>query len=157
MKSFADVVRLPAPNRQPGDVMQLVKEITLLMREEFASREIVIEWDVQTPLEDIPIDQTQIEQVLVNVLKNAAEAIGSHGVITIRTGNQGRKRFLTIEDTGSGIAPEAKANLFTPFFSTKEYGQGIGLTLVQEILDNHKFEFALESETGQPTRFTIYF
>ena len=157
MKSFADVVRLPAPNRQSGDVVQLVKEITLLMREEFASRDIEICWDVQTPLDDIPIDRAQMEQVLVNVLKNAAEAIGSCGVITIRTGNQGRKRFLTIEDTGSGIAPEAKANLFTPFFSTKEYGQGIGLTLVQEILDNHKFEFALESEAGQPTRFTIYF
>ncbi len=157
MKSFADVVRLPAPHLQPGDVVQLVKAIALLMREEFAGREIEVKWDVQTPLDDIAMDEAQMEQVFVNILKNAAEAIGSRGTITICTGNQGRKRFVTIGDSGSGIAPEARANLFTPFFSTKEYGQGIGLTLVQEILDNHKFEFSLESEETQATRFIIYF
>ncbi|HNC45579.1 MAG TPA: ATP-binding protein, partial [Acidobacteriota bacterium] len=95
-------------------------------------------------------------QVLVNLMKNAIEAIGENGRITIRTGKNLGRPFVTIEDTGAGFPPEVKANLFSPFFSTKEHGQGIGLTLVQEILDNHGFDFALESEPGSPTRFTLF-
>ena len=64
---------------------------------------------------------------------------------------------MTIEDTGCGISDAVRENLFTPFFSTKENGQGIGLTLVQEILDAHGFEFSLESRPQQSTQFTIYF
>jgi signal transduction histidine kinase len=77
-------------------------------------------------------------------------------VITIRLGRQAGRIFAVIEDTGCGVSPAARANLFTPFFSTKENGQGIGLTLVQEILDAHGFEFSLESRAGEPTRFTVY-
>jgi two-component system nitrogen regulation sensor histidine kinase NtrY len=62
-----------------------------------------------------------------------------------------------VEDSGPGIAPEAAAQLFTPFFSTKERGQGLGLTLVQEILRQHRCEFALEGPPGGPTRFTVVF
>jgi signal transduction histidine kinase len=64
---------------------------------------------------------------------------------------------VTIEDSGPGIAAEAQANLFTPFFSTKPHGQGIGLTLVSEVLSGHGFDYSLERHPGQPTRFTITF
>jgi signal transduction histidine kinase len=64
---------------------------------------------------------------------------------------------VTIEDTGHGISPEVRADLFTPFFSTKENGRGIGLTLVQEILTRHQFQFALDGPPGGPTHFTIRF
>lgn len=103
------------------------------------------------------MDRGQMEQVFVNVLKNSIEAIGEDGRITIRAGGQAGKSFIVIEDTGCGISPAAQANLFTPFFSTKGDGQGIGLTLVQEILDGHGFEFSLESQPEEPTRFTIWF
>jgi two-component system nitrogen regulation sensor histidine kinase NtrY len=66
-------------------------------------------------------------------------------------------RVLEIEDTGPGIAPSVRDQLFMPFFSTKEGGQGIGLTLVQEILVNHDLDYALEGPPGGPTRFTIVF
>jgi signal transduction histidine kinase len=85
------------------------------------------------------------------------EAIGENGTITIRLGKQGRRAFAIIEDSGDGLTPEVRANLFTPFFSTKENGQGIGLTLIQEILSQHKFEFSLDSAPGRPTQFTILF
>ena len=58
---------------------------------------------------------------------------------------------------GPGLSPEARQNLFTPFFSTKEHGQGIGLTLVQEILSQHRFQYSLDSPPGGPTQFTIVF
>ena len=107
-------------------------------------------------------DAGQIEQALVNVLKNAMEAIGSDGAITIRllppaAANATGRGVVVIEDTGPGIPDEARANLFTPFFSTKETGQGIGLTLVQEVLTQHHCEYSLESPPGGPTQFTIVF
>ena len=157
MKSFADVVRLPAPNLQPYDVLQLVKDIVFLVREESLRREITWHWQIQTEPGSILMDRSQMEQAFVNILKNALEAIGKYGSVTIRAGIKGQRKFLVIEDTGCGIAPDVRANLFTPFFSTKKDGKGIGLTMVQEILDNHKFDFSLESEPDKPTRFTIYF
>ncbi|MGE0885998.1 MAG: PAS domain-containing sensor histidine kinase [Blastocatellales bacterium] len=157
MRNFADVFRLPPPNLQTCDLLKLIEDAALLFKPEFASRKIQIRFDVQTKLDSVKLDPGQMQQVFVNVIKNAMEAIGSGGVITISLGRQAGKNFVAIEDTGTGIPPSVKANLFTPFFSTKENGQGIGLTLVQEILDNHGFEFSIESLPGQPTQFIIYF
>ncbi len=157
MKSFAEVVKLPAPNLQPCDVQQLLTAITHLLKAEARRRQIEIVWDVQAPLGEIAADRVQMEQVFLNLLKNALEAIGEKGRITLRIGQQNGRSFIAIEDTGCGLSPEVREHLFTPFFSTKEHGQGIGLTMVQEILDGHQFDFSLESEARQPTRFTIWF
>lgn len=157
MKSFADVVRLAAPNLEPCDVLELIRDMIILMREELSQRNIKLIWDMQTSLEPTPMDKAQMEQVFVNILKNAMEAIGEDGQITIRAGVFANHQFVAVEDSGCGIRPEARPHLFTPFFSTKAHGQGIGLTMVQEILDNHKFDFSLESERGETTKFTIWF
>jgi nitrogen fixation/metabolism regulation signal transduction histidine kinase len=157
MRNFADVFRLPPPNRQPCDVHKLIEDVALLFKAECERRRIEIGWDVQTELDPVRLDREQMEQVFVNVLKNAIEAIGADGRVTIRLGGQAMRGFVVIEDTGCGISPSVRANLFTPFFSTKGNGQGIGLTLVQEILDQHGFEFSVESHPGSPTAFTIHF
>jgi signal transduction histidine kinase len=157
MRNFADVFRLPPLNPQPCDARSLIEDVAFLFKAECAKRRIEIVWDEQTNLEPVLLDRGQMEQVFVNVLKNAIEAINDSGAVTIRLGKQAGRSYVVIEDTGCGIAPAARANLFTPFFSTKDNGQGIGLTLVQEILDHHGFEFSLESQPGQPTEFTIYF
>lgn len=157
MKSFADIVKLPLPQRRFVDVVALLKSIVSLLSAELTRREITIAWDVHDSVEPVLMDEHQMEQALLNVLKNAVEAIGRHGMITLRVGRMNNKEFVAIEDTGCGISEEAQRHLFTPFFSTKEHGQGIGLTLVQEILTRHKFEFSLESPPGKPTKFSIVF
>jgi two-component system nitrogen regulation sensor histidine kinase NtrY len=157
MKRFADVVRLPAPSLYLCDVERLLREISQLMKSETSRREIAWRWEIAEQLRPILMDKGQMEQVFVNIVKNAIEAIGQKGQITIRMGRTAGKQFATIDDTGAGISPDVRQYLFTPFFSTKENGQGIGLTLVQEILDRHRFEFSLESPAGGPTQFTIYF
>lgn len=157
MRSFADVVRLPLPKRQLCDLQELLESIALLMSAESQKRGIVWKWAIDEPLEPIVMDKNQMEQVFVNICKNAMEAIDENGTITIRIGKKGRRSFVSIEDTGGGLTPEARANLFTPFFSTKENGQGIGLTMIQEILGQHRFEFSLDSQLGGPTQFVIYF
>ena len=157
MRNFADVFRLPPPKLLVCDVQHLIENTALLFKAELAKRNIELRFDAQTRPASVSLDRGQMEQVFINVLKNAMEAIGRTGAITIRFGNQAGKAFVVIEDTGNGIPPSVKDNLFTPFFSTKGNGQGIGLTLVQEILDAHKFEFSLESRPGGPTQFTIFF
>lgn len=157
MRNFADVFRLAPPNLQSCDVGKLIEGVAFLFKAECARRRIDLRFETGDQPCFAQMDRGQMEQVFVNVLKNSIEAIGEGGRITIRAGEQTGKNFVVIEDTGCGISPAAQANLFTPFFSTKGDGQGIGLTLVQEILDGHGFEFSLESQPEEPTRFTIWF
>ena len=162
MRSFADVVRLPAPNRARQELRPILQNLVRLLTPAAQRRAIRWKWDVQADPIVVTIDRSQIEQALVNVMKNAMEAIGHDGTITIRllphaTANATTRGAVVIEDTGPGIPEEARANLFTPFFSTKETGQGIGLTLVQEILTQHHCEYSLEGPPGGPTQFTIVF
>lgn len=157
MRSFADVVRLPLPKRQPCDLQELLESIALLMSAESQKRSIVWKWVIDEPLEPMVMDKNQMEQVFINILKNAMEAIGENGTIIINMCKKKGRSFVIVEDTGGGLTPEARANLFTPFFSTKENGQGIGLTMIQEILSQHRFEFSLDSQPGGPTQFAIYF
>ena len=157
MRSFADVVRLPPPARQPVDLAELVRGVGRLMRAETTERRILVQWNVQNGLGPVHVDRTQMEQVLVNVVKNAIEAIGRDGTITVHVGSRGARPAVVIEDTGPGISPDVRPHLFTPFFSTKDQGQGIGLTLVQEILSQHQIEYSLDSRPGEATKFTMIF
>jgi len=157
MRDFADVFRLPPPNLQPCDVEKLIEDVMFLFKAECARRRIDLRFEIEARPVLAQMDRSQMGQVFVNILKNAIEAIGEDGVGAIRIGKQAGKNFVVIEDAGCGISPAARANLFTPFFSTKGDGQGIGLTMAQEILDAHGFEFSLESLPGGPTQFTIWF
>jgi two-component system nitrogen regulation sensor histidine kinase NtrY len=157
MRSFADVVRLPPPRRQMVAPEALLDDLTRLVGAECAKRNITLRREVEADGATVSMDRSQIEQALLNVAKNGIEAIGSAGTLTIRLTRRDGRRVLEVEDTGPGIPADVRDQLFTPFFSTKEGGQGIGLTLVQEILANHQFGYALDAPTGGPTRFTIAF
>lgn len=157
MRSFSDVVRLPNPNRQPCDPARMLRDIAALLRAGEAARDIEWRWQITEPVPVVALDQVQMEQVFVNILKNAVEAVNGRGTVTIRVGTDLGRPFAVIEDSGEGFTEEVREQLFTPFFSTKENGQGIGLTLIQEILDRHGFEFSLDGGDGRPTRFTIWF
>ena len=139
MNGFAEVVRLPPPDRRPTDLKRLVDEILLLLRPELDRRRIRVEWEKTEVVDPVELDRNQIEQVLVNVFKNAMESIGEDGRIALRLERGG----LAIRDSGPGIPPDVLPLLFTSFFSTKRNGRGLGLTLVQEILSAHGFGFRL--------------
>lgn len=145
VNGFAEIVRLPPPERRPCDVRQLLDEIVLLWRPELERRRIRCEWEAVEPVPPVDLDRNQIEQVLVNVLKNGMEAIGEDGRITLRLTIEGRSPVLRIADTGPGVPEEVRPLLFTPFFSTKRDGRGLGLTLTREILAAHGFDFGLEN------------
>lgn len=157
MAGYADVVRLPPPERRPCDVATLVEEILLLLRPELARRRIAWTWEERQDVPAVPLDRNQVEQVLVNVLKNAIEAIGEDGRITLALTRDAGGPVLTLRDTGGGVPAEARGNLFTPFFSTKRNGRGLGLTLAHEILTQHGFAFDLGNHPEGGAEFRIRF
>ena len=101
------------------------------------------------------LDPILFEQVLVNIVKNAAESIGQDGDIEIHV--SGNPVVLEIADNGTGITKDNEDKLFTPFFSTKPEGQGIGLILIREILTKHGCQFSLKTYPDGWTRFKICF
>lgn len=157
MAGFAEVARLPAPRRSPCDIRKILQETVLCMSGEAQKKGISWQWEAVEPYPMVALDRIQMEQVFINLLKNAIEAIEHDGIITLRIGAPSPRLPVTVEDNGCGMTAETQANLFVPFFSTKTHGQGIGLTMVKEILLQHGFDFSLESQPGGPTRFTIFF
>ncbi len=150
MMAFADVVRIPPPHKTPTRVAELVERVAGLLRPELEDRSIRLELDLRDRGE-YDLDASQIEQVVLNVFRNAIEATGREG--TIRASLAGG--VLAVADSGPGIADSARAELFTPFFTTKRDGRGLGLTIVQEILANHALPFTLGNREGGGAEFVI--
>jgi len=155
MRNFADVVRLPEPDKKTIDLHQLIRTVAKLMELKAGEKQVQFEYRISDAPFYISADAQQMEQVFINVIKNAIESIEERGTVSFKTDLQNRK--LTITDTGKGIPSYVAENLFSPFFSTKKDGQGIGLTLVREILLNHGFEFSLKTNAPKHTEFVIRF
>jgi signal transduction histidine kinase len=148
-------VRLPAPERRPLDLRALLADLHTLFRPELVRRRIEWTWEAEADLPPLSADKNQIEQVLVNVLKNAYESIGEDGEIRVSLRRDEVRSRLAISDTGAGLSPESRAAIFTPFFTTKRDGRGLGLTIVSEILTAHGFTFGLVPREGGGATFWI--
>lgn len=154
--SFATLVRLPAPQRRPVDVHELLRATHRLLSVPSQQRRISWEWDLAPGPLWIQADGVQLEQALLNIAKNALEAIPAErgGTLTVRT--SAHPPEIRLENDGAPIPLDVQRRLFTPFFSTKRDGQGIGLTLVRDILLAHDYRFALETQPDGVTAFTIW-
>ena len=152
ISNFAQVVKLPEPHKTNVDLNELAKSAAALTCIECQHRNIKVELQL-CPKECIAfVDAIQIEQVLVNIIKNAYEAINEKGIIRITT--QSQPLSISISNNGPELTEEVKQNLFVPFFTTKDSGQGIGLIVIREILRNHQLSFRFYSENGW-TKFTF--
>jgi signal transduction histidine kinase len=103
------------------------------------------------------VDKDKMRQVLINLLTNAQEAMPEGGTITITTDRSPDGRFIEIEvaDTGCGIDKSALPKIFDPFYSTKDLGTGLGLSVIQGIVASHKGTIDVKSKKGEGTTFTI--
>jgi two-component system, NtrC family, nitrogen regulation sensor histidine kinase NtrY len=156
MQRLAQVVHLPAPDCQPVELPLLLQNIHAMFAVELRNRNIV--W--QLVCDDVPkvnLDTHLFEQVLINIVKNAFEAIDRDGVLLVSLRQIAEKLELTIQDSAGNLPQADRQKLFKPFYSTKRHGQGIGLMLVREILHQHGFTYSLDCEPGQWTRFRIVF
>jgi two-component system NtrC family sensor kinase len=110
------------------------------------------------PLPEIECLASQLNQVVMNLVINAAQAIGpERGTITISNGVEGESIWLEVADNGCGIAPDALQNIFDPFFTTKPVGEGtgLGLSLSYGIVKKHHGEISVSSELGKGTTFRV--
>lgn len=150
MAAFADVVRIPPPHRTPSRIDELVERVATLLRPEFEERRIRLTLAL-TDQQTYDVDAYQFEQVVLNIFRNAIEAVGREGTIHASFIDG----VLTIADSGPGIAESIRPELFTPFFTTKRDGRGLGLTIVQEILANHGLAFSLANGEGGGAEFRV--
>lgn len=155
MSNLASVVKLPPPQISSMNLSDLVRNVLKLMTPRLKNAAIEVRLDISAAPLLILADQVQMEQVLVNIIKNATEAIVQKGIIEIQITQQ--PATLCVRNNGEPIPETIRQKLFTPFFSTKKHGQGVGLTLVREVLTNHGFTFSLETAVDGYTAFAIRF
>lgn len=152
---FADVVKIPEPQLQVYDINTLTNTCLQIMEATCNERKIKIHRNfTESPL-NAKVDTVLMEQALVNIIKNSAESIGQNGDIYISTTTS--PAMIEIADNGPGISDETTRKLFSPFFSTKPNGQGIGLIFIREVLTKHHLRFSLKTYPDRLTRFRIKF
>lgn len=151
---FADVVKIPEPTLTPVDLNDLAFTCKRFMEGMCTDRNIKLHLEIDETLKEVKMDASLFEQVLVNIIKNAAESIEKDGEIIVRTLSPA---IVEVVDNGKGISKEVEAKLFSPFFSTKPNGQGIGLIFIREVLMRHGCTFSLRTYADGLTRFRILF
>ena len=153
---FLQAIR-PAPLQLKMASLNDVVEKTLeLLRPEIENRGIAVKTKLARSLTATPIDATQMQQVLVNLIKNAAQAMTKGGMLTLQTGENADAVWVSVADTGGGIPQEQINRIFEPFYTTKKKGSGLGLMIVQRIVRAHNGKIELESHVGRGTTFRIW-
>lgn len=145
------------PRRSDVDLAEVARETLEVFRNDPAAARV----ELETDLARAPAwcDADQLRQVLWNLLQNAAAAAGGegrHGRVRVRCAREGGGASLAVEDDGPGVPPEDLPHLFTPFFTRKASGTGLGLALVERIVDAHGGRVAVESAPGEGARFTVH-
>ena len=136
-----------------------MQNTTALLKNDFLKANVALEViHAETPIE-LNIDYQLIEQVLINILKNALEVVENkeNAKVKLETSVQGELVTVSISDNGAGITPEATEKIFMPFFSTKNRGSGIGLSLSKQIMQLHGGDIQLETELGKGASFKMVF
>jgi PAS domain S-box-containing protein len=153
---FLDALRPRPPKLSPGSVNQIIRETLGLLRPELENRGQVIVEKLASPVPDVPLDPAQIKQVLVNLIKNAMQAMTRGGTLTVQSGANSEAVWISISDTGKGIPEEKLNRIFEPFFTTKKKGSGLGLLIVQRIIRDHSGRIDVESKPNQGTTFRVW-
>ncbi len=155
-EAFSQLGKLPEPKFEKTDINQLAREVVSLFDAEVHGIRFVFQPDQELPL--VNVDRDRLRRVLNNLLRNAVESSRPRSRVWIRTRRAEEPGFtvaLEVEDEGEGMAPEALANAFKPYFTTKPGGTGLGLFIVRQIVDEHGGRVELRSEPGVGTTVTI--
>src|SRR6185436_3373812 len=131
---FLQAIRPSAPQLRLASLNDVVRETLELLRPELENRGITIKERLARQLPASPMDPAQIKQALVNLIKNAIQAMTKGGVLTVQTDPGVDGVVLTVADTGGGIPQEQLNRIFEPFYTTKKKGSGLGLMIVQRIV-----------------------
>lgn len=161
VKEFRNLTQVPQPRLSEIAIQPLLEEMAMLHKKELSDRGITISVSTEPQQLTALADKYMIEQVLVNLIKNAIQAFDEMTpkkeiILTGYTSEKGRP-IISVRDTGTGIDPEALEKIFIPFFSTKKTGSGIGLSLSRQIMRQHEGRISVKSALGEGTEFLLRF
>jgi two-component system, sporulation sensor kinase E len=153
---FLQAIRPTPPRFAQANLNEVVRETLGLLRPELENRGQHVIEKLGRGMPMAKMDPAQIKQVLVNVIKNAMQAMSRGGELTVGTGATPESVWVGVTDTGCGIPEEQLSRIFAPFFTTKKKGSGLGLMIVQRIVGEHGGKIDLESTPGRGTTFRIW-
>jgi signal transduction histidine kinase len=154
-EEYLRYARLPKPQLVRTDLNDAIRDLLDFVRPELTSAGISLEQRLAPDLPEVVADPGQIRQLLLNLVRNAREAMPGGGAVFVGTRYADGEVLVEIRDTGPGIPPERLGRIFDPFFTTKERGTGLGLALGQEIAQEHSGQLTVASAVGQGTTFTL--
>jgi nitrogen fixation/metabolism regulation signal transduction histidine kinase len=160
VKEFRSLASVPKPKTADIDVKSLLDELCQLHKKELVDNNIQLTLNVTPTDLKIRADKGQIEQVIINLVKNAMQAFDRSDMRMIDINafqNEKMRTVISVKDNGTGIEPEALEKIFIPFFTTKKSGSGIGLSLSRQIMRQHKGSLTVKSTVGSGTEFFMRF
>ncbi|MGN7887060.1 sensor histidine kinase [Dyadobacter endophyticus] len=159
VNAYRDFTTLPKPVFANLGVAELLQEVLQLLQTDLTQSGVIWKLSVKPELLTVKADASQIQQVLINLIKNASEAFShqTERLITLSAYQVDGTVIIEVADNGDGIEPEALENIFIPFYTTKKTGSGIGLSLSRQILQQHNGQLNVESQVGKGTVFTLEF
>lgn len=153
---FLQAIRPAPPQLKPVSLNEIAEKTLDLLKPELTNRGLYVKTRLARRLPAAPMDATQLQQVLVNLVKNAMQAMTRGGTLTLQTGEGADGVWVSVVDTGGGIPQEQINRIFEPFFTTKKKGTGLGLMIVQRIVRAHGGKIEVESHAGRGTTFRVW-
>ncbi len=154
ISEFLDFARPTQPHPTPTPVARIAGEAAFLLAPEMEAAGVRYVQETPEGLE-VRADPEQVKRALLNLMKNGVQAMQEGGVLTVRARAEGERVVVEVEDTGPGMPPEVRARAFEPFFTTREKGTGLGLAVVQKIVEENGGAVEVESEVGKGTTFRM--
>ena len=154
---YMQLARLPRIEHHIFELHEYLSQKLQLIAPELQEAGVTLAQHFDPAIDTVDTDSDKLWQVLVNLIRNARQAMPDGGNLTIFTSTNETELSISVRDTGKGIAPENMPKLFTPFFTTKAEGTGLGLVLVQQIISEMGGKISCQSESGRGTTFTITF
>ena len=159
IQGLLEFARDRKPQRALVNINDIMESALGIVENEFHLRHVRVKKQLDKVVEKVYLDENQVEQVFINILLNALQAVEDKGIVTVQTvvDLEHKKIHIEISDNGCGISPDDMKRIFEPFFSTKANGTGLGLAVSYGIVENHHGDIHLFSEPGKGTRFIIQF
>jgi PAS domain S-box-containing protein len=154
---FLQAIRPSTPQLKPVSLNEILERTLGLLMPELDNRGLTVNKLFARGLPEAPLDANQVQQVAVNLIKNAMQAMTKGGTLTLQTGAGSDGVWMSVSDTGGGIPKEQITRIFDPFFTTKEKGTGLGLMIVRRIVRAHGGRIELESNAGRGATFRVWF
>lgn len=157
VKSYKKLLKIPLPAKQNVNIEELFQNLEQLFKDDFINNKIEATFFINKEMESFEADKTLLSQALINLIKNAIEALANskNKRIKLNAHTKDSKCHIEVSDNGKGISDEIKSQIFIPFYTTKKEGDGIGLSLSRQIILAHDGNITVETKLGEGSKFTV--